>query len=140
MGDVTGFETRKRNVGLMDNDKRDAVVLLDGDETDVSSSQSPGRASLMRNQIMRMNPELYVVIKETRPGNDTPANVGTQLNAYRDAILKAVYEDTQLATLLGSNGKAVYNGCATDLKSGSALSGSIRLDFAFTYPLILSEL
>lgn len=140
LGDVTGFATKKRNVGLQDNDKRDCVVLLDGDETDVSPSNTQGRAGLMRPQKIRMQPELYVVVKETRPNNDQPTNVGSQLNAYHDALIKAISNDTQLATLLGSNGKAIYLGCATDLKSGSALSGTIRLDFAFEYWIIPSAL
>lgn len=140
MGAVTGFETRKRNVGLQDNDKRDCVVLLDGDETDITPGSNKGRAGLMRPQQIRMSPELFVVIKETRPDNDVPTNVGTLLNAHRDDLIKAISTDAQLATLLGSNGKVTYNGCATDLKSGSALSGTIRLDFTFEYWLIPSAL
>lgn len=137
---VTGFETKKRNVGLNDNDKRDCVILLDGDEADVTPGVTQGRASLMRPQKIRMTPEMYIVVKETRPNNDQGTNVGTTLNAYRDAVIKAIATDTQLATLLGSNGKAIYLAAASDLKSGGALSGSMRLDFAFEYWITPSAL
>lgn len=137
---VTGFKTKKRNVGLQDDDKRDSVILLDGDEQNQKSAPAKPRAGLMMPAYMRASPELYIVLKEHRPGNDTPVNVGTQLNAYRDALIKAVAEDTAMATLLGSNGSVVYNGCATDLKSGSALSGTMRLDFSFYYWVIPSAI
>lgn len=137
---VTGFKTKKRNGGLIDDDKRDAVILLDGDEINNKGPAVKPRAGLMMPAFMRASPELYIVLKEHRPQNDTPANVGTLLNAYRDALIKAVAEDTAMAALLGSNGSVVYNGCATDLKSGSALSGTMRLDFSFYYWVIPSAI
>jgi hypothetical protein len=119
-----------RNRGALPTDVRPAIILLDGDEENAGSNSTNGRSMLMRPSLMTMRPELYVVLDERRLKNDT---VGESLNNYRMLIARAIATDEQMATLLGSNGKVVYNGCATDLKSGSALTGQMRLDFAFTY-------
>lgn len=134
---VTGFKTILRNEGLNDDGKKDCFVLLDGDEVLDLAPPSRGRGPvLMSTHLMRMTPQLFVLLKEARPQQVTNGkNVGEILNEYRDALINAIATDTQLATLLGSNGKVVYNGCETDLKSGSTLSGTMRMDFAFTIPL-----
>jgi len=127
-----GFASSVRNRGLRQNEQRPACVLLDGDESPklVHNNRRSGRASMLTPQIMIMRPELYVLLVEKRPTN---VEVGQDLNAKRIALVAAIAEDTALATLLGSNGGMVYNGCVTDLKSGSALTGQMRLDFAYTY-------
>lgn len=136
---VTGFKTKLRNVGVNTDDKKDAVILLDGDESVLTAPPSRGRGpTLMPTMIMRSTPQLFILLKELRP-QQTDAdhvNVGTRLNNYRIALINAVANDATMATLLGSNGSVVYNGCETDLKSGSSLSGTMRMDFAFTYPII----
>lgn len=137
---VTGIEVATRNRGLLSNEKRPAIVLLDGDETprlSVDTRRIKGRAALMAPQIVQMRPELYILPKEARPAalNTSPTNVGDTVNGYRIAFLKAMWADVTLADLIGSNGSIVYNGMATDLKSGSALSGELRLDFIINYVL-----
>jgi hypothetical protein len=129
--DDTTIKTAIRNRGPRETDKRPAIVLLDGDEQNSQPPRSPGRGGQpLPPAIVTMTPELFVLLDEMRPVQDT---AGTRLNAYRDALLMAVAGDTQLLSLLGSNGRVQYRGCATDLKSGSALAGEMRLDFAFTY-------
>lgn len=123
------IKTAIRNRGWKENEARPAIILLDGDETG-NLNELKGRAGLMRPQLVTMRPELYVILDERRLKNET---VGEDLNAYRLALAVAIASDQTMATLLGSNGKVVYNGCTTDLKSGSALTGQMRLDFAFTY-------
>lgn len=127
-----GYASAVRNRALRDNDQRPAIIVLDGDETPALqySTAKRGRGMQMTPVIMRMSPELYVLLKEDRPTN---MNVGEDLNAKRIVLVAAIAEDAQLRTLVGSNGAIVYNGCTTDLKSGSALTGQMRLDFAFNY-------
>jgi len=127
-----GITSCVRNRGLRSNEQRPACVLLDGDETAklVHDSRRKGRATMLTPQVMIMRPELYILLKEDRPSND---DIGPELNAKRLLIVKAIAEDVPLVTLLGSNGSIVYNGCVTDLKSGSPLTGQMRLDFAYTY-------
>ena len=118
-----------RNRALLTNEKRPGVVLLDGDETPQGTTNN-GDRFLFRPRLVEMRPELYILLEERRVNN---ANIGEDLNALRNALSVAITTDATLATLLGSNGKVVYNGCVTDLKSGSALSGQMRLDFAYRY-------
>jgi len=133
-----GIVTAVRNRGLLKTEARPACVLLDGDETPklVHNNRRQGRAMLMTPQVMIMRPELYILLEEKSP---LPDDVGPQLNAKRIALVAAIAGDMALATLLGSNGGMVYNGCVTDLKSGSSLTGQMRLDFAYTYTFFPTE-
>lgn len=131
---AAGIKTCVRNRGLMQNEARPACVLLDGDER--PGLQRPVRhgreASVggMAPAIMRMTPELYVLMDELRPKNE---EIGPLLNAKRIALVKAIANDAPLKALLGANGGIIYTGCTTDLKSGSALTGQMRLDLIYTY-------
>ena len=125
-----GIETVVRNRAALDNDKRPACVLLDGDERAAFPARPSGRSMPLGPTIMLMTPELYVILKEERPVN---ALVGEMLNLMRIKLSKAIATDAQLKTLLGGNGGIIYNGSVTDLKSGSALTGQMKLDFSYRY-------
>jgi hypothetical protein len=136
MGTMDDIETNARNRTLLETEKRPAQVLLDGDEnvrSSIGTQRKQGNASLMAPQIMTLRPELYYLPKEKRHINAT--NIGTEANTWRRAFLGKLWSDVELATLLGSNGSIEYNGCETDLKSGSAMSGEIKLDFIVNYVL-----
>jgi hypothetical protein len=136
MGTVPGIETTRRNMGMLTTDKRPAMVLLDGDEIprlSVDTNRIKGRQALLAPQIISCRPEVYILLKEARPNTE---ETGTQLNAFRIAFFEKLWADETLAGLLGSNGTLVYYGCETDLKSGSAMSGQMRLDFVMNYPFI----
>lgn len=138
MGSVTGIVSNVRNRGLMQVEDRPAQVLLDGDEEPfltLNTNRLRGRAGLMTPQIMSARPQVFYLPKEKRPNNDDPANIGAEANAWRRQFLGLLWADATLTTLLGPNGSIVYNGCETDLKSGSAMSGEIRLDFICNYVL-----
>jgi hypothetical protein len=134
MEGMPGITTAVRNRGLRENEDRPAMVLLDGDESPRVSfgSRLKGMASLMAPQIVEIRPEVYILLKEKRPKNEA---VGEDLNAFRIEFMRRLWTDTELATILGANGSIVYNGLQTDLKSGSAMSGEMRLDFVATYVL-----
>jgi hypothetical protein len=123
--------TVARNRGLLKNEKRPALVVLDGDERfRLTNDRHRGRAGMMAPSIQIMNPEIYILLDEARPITD---ETGTKLNQMRIVLVHAIATDSALATLVGSNGNVVYNGCVTDLKSGGALSGEMKLDFAIQY-------
>lgn len=127
----TTIKSAFRNRGPRSTDVRPAVGLLDGDETNNLPPRAPGRGGQrLPPAIMTMTPELYILLEETRPKQE---EIGPRINAYRDALIEAMAGDTALLALLGANGRIQYRGCVTDLKSGSALNGEMRLDFAFTY-------
>lgn len=135
--DVAGVVTVKRNAGLLADDKRPAIVILDGDEqTDVQALTS--RTALMAKSFVTAKPEIFFLSKEYRIPNvraSDSKNVGTILNDAKTAITNKIAGDTVIRGLLGPNGRLQYTGCITDLKSGSAISGEMRMDFSFTYVL-----
>jgi hypothetical protein len=139
MESMDGITSNVRNRALMGNEQRPAQVLLDGDELSrlsVDTKRIKGAASLMAPQIVTVRPEVYFLPKEKRPLNSANGkNIGTEANEWRIAFLKKLWGDVELAVLLGSNGSMVYNGCETDMKSGSAMSGEIKLDFIVNYVL-----
>jgi hypothetical protein len=81
-------------------------------------------------QVMAMAPQIYLLMEELEQTDET---LGTKLNAKRVDMIKAIAEDDMLLQLMGSNGGMVYNGAVTDLKSGMAMSGQMRLDFVIRY-------
>lgn len=135
LAQVDGIQTVARNRGWMSNDKRPAIILLDGDESVTTQSPRRSNSAGLTPTINRTRPEIYVLLKEERPTNVTEggATVGTELNRLRIDITTRIATDADLLALLGPNGGIRYLGCATDLKSGSSLSGEMRLDFSFDY-------
>lgn len=137
---ASGFKTAVRNRGLLDTEKRPAVVLLDGDETPVlthggrSNRAHSGRSFYPATPVvMQMRPEIYILLEEKARVVTATDTIGPAVNAKRADLVRAITEDEQLQALLGANGTMIYNGCATDLKSGGSLSGQLRLDFLFNY-------
>jgi hypothetical protein len=53
----------------------------------------------------------------------------------RAKLLKAVLTDSQLATLVGPNGRVRYAGCSTHLGHGRSMEGFMGAHFAFAYVL-----
>jgi len=128
---VQGYSAVARNRGDMDQNRRPALVLLDGDETSNLNGSGRGRVK-MSPAIVTMRPQVFILLKTTRPQNE---DVGTDLNTRRGVIISAIADDAALITLLGPNGGIAYEGCETDLKSGGSLEGQMRLDFALTTTL-----
>ena len=121
---LDGFETVVRNRGLLDNDKFPGIVLLDGDETSTKLADGRGRQR-MSPVITAMHPQVFILLKTAQPTNE---NVGQNLNTRRGTIIGAISADAQLLALIGPNGDITYDGCETDLKSGGAMVGEMRLD------------
>lgn len=125
-----------RNRGLLKQDDRPAIAILDGDERARLTGDGQGRGNRgrvgMGPQLMTMTPQIFVVPKSAKPQN---VGIGTLVNEYRDLIVRVVAQDPVLLAILGSNGSVAYMGMETDLKSGANLDGQCRLDFAFTYVL-----
>jgi hypothetical protein len=128
--DVTNeIEAAFRNRGLLDQDKRPCIALMDGDEENSLSPVQTGRVR-MSPSIMRMTPQVYIILKNKKPKND---NIGTELNTLRGVVIRAIATDADLLTLIGGNGTIQYLGCETDLKSGELAEGQMRLDFELRY-------
>lgn len=120
---IPGVVTVSRNGGQLDDEQRPGIIILDADET--AEASDPLRAP----RRITMRPQIYIVL------GDVAESIGTAVNAYRAALLKAVLQDAQLQTICGTNGGVQYNGCATALANGRTMEAEIGLDFSFSYIL-----
>ena len=114
-----------------------AAVLLDGSE-DMLSSVVPQKSVLMPPALMRLRPEIYVLLRQRDDATNLtldgqPAPVGPELTAWRDAVLSALINDPTLLDLLTTSGQIVYRGCITDMASGRTLLGQIQILIDFHY-------
>jgi hypothetical protein len=113
------------------------LILLDADEVATPIPHAQGRALRPGTCLMRMTPEIYVVLDVRKPQN---TKVGDDLNLARAAILNCLLHDPTLQTITGSNGLIQYDGCVTDLARNRTMKGQMGLSITFTYPFIPDEL
>lgn len=128
-----------RNRNDLQADKVPGMIILDADEVRSTTQLKapPGhQQNRMPAQIMKMTPEIYVVLDVRGVTNE---NVGKDLNTARLAILNAIMTDEQLQEIVGSNGDIVYDGCVTDLARNRMMKGQLGISITFTYPLIVKE-
>jgi hypothetical protein len=140
---MPGVESCVRNRGLLADEQRPALVLLDGDEgVDPRFVPRSGRGSLtVPPSVMLLRPEVFYLLKNREPQN---VDVGQDLSAARRTLLPllipAVTQDSILASLVGSNGSIQYEGCLTDMATGRSMEGQLQFQFVFAYVLNLTEL
>lgn len=119
--------------------KRPGIILLDADE--IGDPRVPvmstGRSTGIAPRMMKMTPEIYVVLEDRKPRNE---NLGTDLSIARQAIITAIMLDKTLSDITGSNGQIVYDGCVTDLARNRVMEGQMGISVTFTYPFIPSEI
>ncbi len=127
------FKLVARNKANIPEDQRPAFICLDADETADDRDQGRGRPSATIN-LVGMTPEIFILL------GDRPENVGTEINALRAVIIKAILEDATLEAIMGRNGGVRYEGCATGLATGRTMEGEMGLSFTFTYIFKPSEL
>lgn len=114
------------------------VILLDGDEMrDPRFPDNTGRAMRSGPGVMKMSPEIYVVLQVRKPKN---VNVGEDLLVARTAIVYAVTHDETLDLICGSTGGITFDACVTDLARNRHMRGQMGLSFTFSYPFIPDEL
>lgn len=130
---TAGVTYAVRNVLDLTESRMPAVVVLEGNE-EPSEAVEPRRRNPQAPIVMTMVPELCIV--DTRPSDE----LGTNLNTIRAALIKAVYEDSQLRTILGTNGWLTYRGLESDLGIGRAMLGRMSLRFAITYVIYPDQL
>jgi hypothetical protein len=112
------------------------IVLLDADETAIPLPLAPGRTTRVGPALMRMTPEIYIVLDVRSPQNK---NVGEDLNTARAAIMDLVLHDKTLLQITGSNGRTTYDGCVTDLARNRVMKGQMGISLTFVYPFIPDE-
>ena len=119
---VSGVETAARNRIEFDDTQLPAVAVLEGDE-EVAPDSLTRTAS--RQSIVTMTPQVYI--------REDGEEVGTSLNALRDAIKDAIKSDAQLSALT-LNGRGVrYAGMQSTLHAGRSMVGAYALMFTIKY-------
>lgn len=121
-------------------EKVPGIILLDADEVHDPTKlpPAPGRQlNKMQMQIMKMTPEIYVVL-DTRAKFQSE-DIGSDLNLARLAILAVIIGDLTLQGIIGPNGVLTYDGCVTDLVRNRTMRGQLGLSFSFGYPLLPAE-
>jgi hypothetical protein len=123
---VSDFLTVARNLDELPETKRPCAILIDGDEVRTPDTQGRNGQPIM----IDMSPVVSIGVSA-----DDPADVGPAVSSLRAQVIKAVLFDAQLYTILGANGRIIYDGATSKLSHGSILNGDVELRFVFTYPL-----
>ena len=131
---VPGLVATFRNKDEISDRQRPAIVILDADEA--ADDADPAGLARRPNAPRRigMTPEIYLML------GAKPEDVGPAINGFRAAFIKAVLVDSELATIVGSNGDIRYEGCATGLSRGRTMEAEMGLSFTFSYILRPDEL
>lgn len=127
---MSGITTAVRNGSGLSENKMPAIVILDADDQAQGAADGRGRGP----QMVTVTPEIYILL-----AGDSD-DIGSQINGFRAALIKAVLADGNLNTLTGPNGAITYDGCATGLARGRSMQGEMGVSLSFTYPLIPNEL
>ena len=129
---VEGIVAAFRNRDEISEKQRPAIVILDADEAadDADPSSRPSRAP----RRVAMTPEIYILL------GAKPEELGSVINALRARFVKSVLGDSQLGSIVGTNGDIRYEGCATALARGRSMEGEMGVSFSFTYVLRPEEL
>lgn len=113
------------------------IILLDADEVkDQRFPQNSGRGGPPGPGVMKMTPEIYVVLDVRKPKNKL---VGEDLLTARAAIIALVMGDRDLQAITGSSGSITYDACITDLARNRTMRGQMGLSFTFGYPFVPGE-
>lgn len=133
---VAGITTVRRNKREFSEELCPAIGLYDGDEEAEEADGGRGRPAASPNRVT-MTPEILIKL------GSVPEDVGTALNAFRVLVIKAILNDAELASIVGSdtgNGEIRYRGCATSLSTGRQIEGEMGMFFSLQYNLIPAKL
>ena len=121
-----------RNKDEISEKQRPAILILDADEA--ADDTDPGSRPSRSPRRVAMTPEIYILL------GAKPEDLGSAINRLRARFVKAVLSDTQLGSIVGTNGEIRYEGCATALARGRSMEGEMGVSFSFTYVLRPEEL
>ena len=131
-GSTQGIVAALRNKDEISEKQRPAIVILDADEA--ADDADPGSRPARSPRRVAMTPEIYILL------GAKPEELGSVINALRARFVKSVLRDSQLGSIVGTNGDIRYEGCATALARGRSMEGEMGVSFSFTYVLRPEEL
>ena len=129
---IEGIAGAFRNRDEISEKQRPAIVILDADEA--ADDADPGSRPARSPRRVAMTPEIYILL------GAKPEELGSVINALRARFVKSVLRDSQLGSIVGTNGDIRYEGCATALARGRSMEGEMGVSFSFTYVLRPEEL
>ena len=121
-----------RNKDEISEKQRPAIVILDADEA--ADDSDPGSRPARSPRRVAMTPEIYILL------GAKPEELGSVINLLRARFVKSILGDSQLGSIVGTNGDIRYEGCATALARGRSMEGEMGVSFSFTYVLRPEEL
>lgn len=140
-----------RDASQLTEDQKPGIVLLDGDEKLVTDRKGHSLVA-MPPAVFVLTPQIFVLLPmvdnvdaavypQTHKGVSAPS--GPAISAMRAAILQIIVPDQQLIAMCGPNGQVDYEGCETDMKSGSTigtLGAQLQMNFAISYVFDVRQL
>lgn len=125
---ITGVVLFARNQFEIDENKRPAIQLFDGDEQRIDPQGDVRlRASGVRPSRVAMTPEIVISLG----GN--VSDIGTKLNEWRIKVVKAIVTDATLLDVIGPNGAIEYTGCSSETERARDMAGAVSVFVTFTY-------
>lgn len=128
--DIKDFTTVVRNVDEMPERSRPCAVLIDGDERRSDTSQGNWESAY----IVIMTPIIAIGV------SSSPEQIGGDANALRTKVLAGILPDATLKSIVGKNGRIIYEGLTGKLSHGSLMACDAQLEFQIHYPLIVKNL
>lgn len=131
---IDGVVHAARNDPNISEDKLPAIIIFDGDEEADQNATESNAPGLVPN-IVHMTPQVSVKIL------DSTEDVGSSLNVFRAAMIKAVLNDTALHALIGSvpgrrsSGNVRYQGLTPAISEGRMIIGQMNTHFRISYVL-----
>jgi hypothetical protein len=140
LGNITGITAVYRDRGEMPIEKLPAAILLDGSEI-IAQQITPNKSVRMPPAIFTLVPQIFIVLKPRDDMTNTTldgveAPIGPEISAYRLQVIDAIVNDSELLSLVGSNGQILYRGADTDMQSGSSMVGQLQMHFDFNYVFV----
>jgi hypothetical protein len=129
---LSGFETAERNRIEFDDTQLPAVSVLEGDEDVPPDRLGRHVPPSGRPYLVVATPQVFV-----RVGG---ADVGSDLNAMRALIIKAVLEDIALNALTLNNGGIRYIGMQSMMHAARSMIGANAMMFEIKYLLYPNRL
>lgn len=131
-GAVEGVQAAVRNRLDVPGLARPAIILQDGIEQMLDQPDGARHSELSR---IELSPGITVVMR-----GSGSADAGTLLSLYRSRVVAAVLNDSELRTLVGTNGRIRYEGCLVAPPDAEAKEYRIDVTIVFTYAFRLSDL
>lgn len=133
-GGIDGIKKAWRNRSGLSEYERPCIRVNDGDEA-ASENVTPGAEHRGGGgHVFTMQPVIGIML------GAAPEDIGSELNAMRVKVIKAIRSDAGLLSICGRNGRIRYVGLINEIQAARAAEGEMLLQFAISYPLLPAEL